>query len=139
MQIVLRRAFLQCDVVSCAFPQCVDCRQFFPGGVDRARHTGPPPFSDRSIVNLTINCNLFICDRSSKGPIWSSLCLLFPPLAERKVRPTLSSFFDQPSCRVAAHWSTYVLQYKIFIISKFSGRTIYTVNYSSGKPVRLEY
>ena len=112
MQIVLRRAFLQCDVVSCAFPQCVDCRLFFPGGVDRARHTGPPPFSDRSIVNLTINCNLFICDRSSKGPIWSSLCLLFPPLAERKVRPTLSSFFDQPSCRVAAHWSTYVKQYK---------------------------
>ena len=86
--------FSQCDLVRRAFLQCVDCSLFFPGVVDRARHTGPPPFSDRSIVNLTINCNLFICDRSSKGPIWSSLCLLFPPLAarpERKVRPTLSA------------------------------------------------
>ena len=49
----------------------------FPRQLDRARHT--LPFSDRSIVNLTINCNLFICDRLWKGPIWSSLCLLFPP------------------------------------------------------------
>ena len=130
-----QRKILQCSMVHntaqqyCAAIWSLDCRVFFPGRLIEPVTQAPPPFSDRSIVNLTINCNLFICDRSSKGPIWSSLCLLFPPLGRPwKKSPAyaapphlLPTFL---SCRSALEHTTK---------SKFTGP------FTAGKSVCLEY
>ena len=113
----------------------LDCRVFFPGELIEPVTLAPPPFSDRSIVNLTINCNLFICDRSSKGPIWSSLCLLFPPLGrpwKKSPAYAASPFFYQPFYRVTVRWCTVQ---KDYMKSKFTaGRFVHLQYYCHGIP-----